>query len=110
MNHSQEYEIIQKGLVLANLEEAVKILPFEDKEVTYSNACSAGKSIRVNNVSVKKKLPDHLKELYDKSAEHLNLQQKNKLYELLGDNSDLFAKSSSDQYCPIFLVLDVLNV
>ena len=61
-----------------------------------NNACSAGKSIGVNNVSVKKELPGHLKELYDKPAENLNLEQKNKLYELLCDNSDLFAKSSSD--------------
>ena len=45
---------------------------------------------------MKKELPGHLKELYDKSAKNLNVVQKNKLYELLCDNSDLFAKSSSD--------------
>ena len=96
LNSSEEDVTIKKGSVLSRLEEAVEILPFEDKELKYDNACSADKSIRVNNVPVKKKLPGHLKDLYDNSAENLNLEQKNKLYELLCDNSDLFAKSSSD--------------
>ena len=96
LNPSEEDVIVKKGLVLARLEEVVEILPFENKELQYDNACSADQSIRVTNVSVKKELPGHLKELYDKSAENLNLEEENKLYELLCDNSDLFAKSSSD--------------
>ena len=96
LNPSEEDVIVKKGLVLAKLEEAVEILPFENKGLKCDNALSADKSIKVNNVSVKKELPGHLKELYDNSAENLNLEEKNKLYELLCDNSDLFAKSSSD--------------
>ena len=88
LNPSEEDVIVKKGLVLARLEEVVEILPFENKELQYDNACSADQSIRVTNVSVKKELPGHLKELYDKSAENLNLEEENKLYELLCDNSD----------------------
>ena len=71
LNPSEEDVIVKKGLVLARLEEVIEILRFENKELQYDNACSADKSIRVNNISVKKELPGHLKELYDKSAEKI---------------------------------------
>ena len=39
LNPSEEDVIVKKGLVLAKLEDAVKILPFEDKELTYNKSC-----------------------------------------------------------------------
>ena len=49
-----------------------------------------------DNLDSEKELPDHVKELFDRSAENLNLEQSCKLSKLLYDNSDLFAKSSAD--------------
>jgi hypothetical protein len=51
------------------------------------------------NAESQTEIPDHLKDLYDKSCEHLSLEQKDKLAEILIKHQNVFSKSPHDMGC-----------
>ena len=95
MNSSNDEILIKKGTVLGKIEEVINILPLSDEEVDSDKICSQN-CLRVNNLRAKKQMPEHLKELFDKSAGQLTVEQASRLRDLLTENSDLFANSPSD--------------
>ena len=95
MNSSNDEILIKKGTVLGEVEEVINILPLTDEEVDSDKICSQN-CLRVNNLRAKKQMPEHLKELFDKSAGKLTVEQASRLRDLLTENSDLFANSPSD--------------
>ena len=95
MNSSNDEILIKKGTVLGKVEEVINILPLSDEEVDSDKICSQN-CLRVNNLRAKKQMPEHLKELFDKSAGKLTVEQASRLRDLLTENSDLFANSPSD--------------
>ena len=95
MNSSNGEILIKKGTVLGKVEEVINILPLSDEEVDSDKICSQN-CLRVNNLRAKKQMPEHLKELFDKSAGKLTVEQASMLRDLLTENSDLFANSPSD--------------
>ena len=95
MNSSNDEILIKRGTVLGKVEEVINILPLSDEEVDSDKICSQN-CLRVNNLRAKKQMPEHLKELFDKSAGKLTVEQASRLRDLLTENSDLFANSPSD--------------
>jgi hypothetical protein len=51
------------------------------------------------NTESQTEIPDHLKDLYDKSCEHLSLEQTDKLAEVLIKHQSVFSKSPHDLGC-----------
>ena len=94
LNSSVEDVTLRKGTVIGKLEEVSNIIPFENNELNVEpDRCGERTNDKLDSG---KELPDHVKELFDRSAENLNLEQSCKLSKLLYDNADLFAKSSAD--------------
>ena len=82
MNKTTGSQKIKKGSDLAKCELV--------DEVIQENAQPSGNSGRL------RELPDHVKDLYERSASNLSTAQKEELQLLLLENADLFSKSTDD--------------
>ena len=87
---------IKKGVILGNLQEAIQVIPFEDDQIQKSSKSESSGTLRVNNVAINKDLPDKVQDLYNRASANLTDEQGKKVYDVLCENTDLFATSPSD--------------
>ena len=89
LNPSEESVVMHKKTFLGTCSSTESMYKLRRSSVgTYSvKSCATGESIEV---------PEHLKDLFDRSSGHLDDSQKQELSKLLNDFSDTFATSKSD--------------
>ncbi|MCG8044188.1 MAG: aspartyl protease family protein, partial [Candidatus Thiodiazotropha endolucinida] len=96
VNCSDRYKLLRKGKEIASASPVEEYLPEEEfEEEADAEVCE------VSQASVQKEtdatsVPDHLKETFSESTQHLSTDQQTRLAALLNEFGDVFAKDEFD--------------
>ncbi|MCG7869179.1 MAG: reverse transcriptase family protein, partial [Candidatus Thiodiazotropha taylori] len=99
VNCSDHYKLLKKGREIARAYSIQEYLP-ETEDVTHLegiNVCDISQTKTTSRIDADElQVPDHLKETFEASVEHLTSKERSDLAALLNDHADVFAKDEFD--------------
>jgi hypothetical protein len=91
LNTSNKYRVMKKGSEVGMAVQVAEVIQQREEEHTYVGSLS-----KTSTFSQQELIPDHLKVMYERSINHLNKDQKDKLAATLCSYKDVFAESEFD--------------